>query len=41
MVKAGEMRIQFEHLGLDSLALKLDKIVNRIVFAPYDYKRGD
>jgi ubiquinone biosynthesis protein len=33
MVKAGETRIQFEHRGLDSLATKLDQIVNRIVFA--------
>jgi ubiquinone biosynthesis protein len=33
MVKAGETRIQFEHRGLDTLALKLDQIVNRMVFA--------
>ena len=33
MVKAGETRIQFEHRGLDSLALRLDKIANRIAFA--------
>jgi ubiquinone biosynthesis protein len=33
MVKAGETRIQFEHRGLDSLALKLDQAVNRMVFA--------
>jgi ubiquinone biosynthesis protein len=33
MVKAGETRIQFEHRGLDVLALKLDHAVNRMVFA--------
>jgi len=33
MVKTGETRIQFEHRGLDSLALKLDRAVNRMVFA--------
>ncbi|MGB7569457.1 MAG: AarF/ABC1/UbiB kinase family protein [Chitinivibrionales bacterium] len=33
MLKAGETRIQFEHRGLDSLSLKLDQIVNRMVFA--------
>jgi ubiquinone biosynthesis protein len=33
MVKEGEMRIQFEHRGLDSLALKLDQIANRMAFA--------
>ena len=33
MVKDGETRIQFEHRGLDVLALKLDHAVNRMVFA--------
>jgi ubiquinone biosynthesis protein len=33
MFKSGETRIQFEHRGLDSLALKLDQVVNRMVFA--------
>jgi ubiquinone biosynthesis protein len=33
MVKAGETRIQFEHRGLDSLTLKLDRIANRLAFA--------
>jgi Predicted unusual protein kinase len=33
MVKAGETRIQFEHRGLGSLSLKLDQIINRVVFA--------
>jgi ubiquinone biosynthesis protein len=33
MIKAGETRIQFEHRGLESLTLKLDQFVNRMVFA--------
>ncbi len=33
MVKSGETRIQFEHRGVDVLALKLDQIFNRVSFA--------
>jgi ubiquinone biosynthesis protein len=33
MVKTGELRIQFDHRGLEPVILKSDQIVNRIVFS--------
>ncbi|MBD3419789.1 MAG: phosphotransferase [Chitinivibrionales bacterium] len=33
IIKSGELRIQFEHRGLEPLIVKLDQIVNKLVFA--------
>jgi len=33
IIKSGEMRIQFEHQGLDPIMGKADQLVNRLVFA--------